>query len=175
MFNNANSGIVTRGIVVTRSPSDDLESLFYIFIELISTYPKPGALPDHTRRRLPWHEDAILSNLYAIAWAKKGMLANDDDTLMTVFVMPYFHSLGPVVLAWRKLLNGADKEPKCWITHEQLKVVLDNGLESAHDEPRSLPPPPLPPTSTHLPTTSSGLQSQSAAPRRNPKRNRKGH
>ena len=184
---------------VLRSASDDLESLFYIFLEFINTHPMPGDEPDHNRSRLPWHTEEQVGNLLNIVIAKQGVLSGQASVTM-MLVRPYFHSLRGVVSEWCILLNPGTKEPgsnQC-ITHEQLKAVLYRGMQSTHDErlpppqgmqsthDESLPPPQgmqsthdelLPPPSpsssipTQLPTSTSGSQ---FTPRRNPRRSKHG-
>lgn len=162
---------------VLRSASDDLESLFYIFVEFICTFSTPGTPPDPSRNLLPWHEHSAIESWALITFSKRGFLysLDDDNSLVESHVRSYFSSLAPVALKWRLLFKSRDTVQNFQFTHEKVKAILDHALKDIELLPLALPS--YSSTSTHpsLPTAS-GTRTESLDPttsrRRNPKRQR---
>jgi len=164
---------------VTRSASDDLESLLYIFIEFVSTYPMPGSPPDHDRLLVPWHEPSAMRDWTLSSATKEAFLWSPEaeSSIFTKrYLKPYFQveSIEDVILHWRLLFKRRDQEGSNHeVTHEKVRMVLERGLRAtpSQDEPLPLPPSSSTPAASLQPGTSGP---QSVPPRRtNPKRNRK--
>jgi len=159
----------TGGRTVIPSASDDLESLLYIFIEIISTYPMPGTPPDHHRQLVPWQESAVLGDWPLATACKQAFLWSpkaESSAFMKRYLMVYFQveSFEEVVLQWRLLFKLRDQEGEVnhQVTHEKVRMVLEHGLKNTQDEHLPLPPSLLTSAqSASLPSTSSP---QSVAP-----------
>ncbi|KAG2130320.1 uncharacterized protein EDB93DRAFT_1255937 [Suillus bovinus] len=157
--NNNNINSITQLELVEHNPSDDLESLFYIFFEFVSkyggTHGKLALTWDKTN--MPW-ADAYenlggTSSLLATFLAKKGAMSEGD--ILIDRVSDYFADFKPIVDEWRTRINHMASNAEEIIVHDhifQMLVGFITKLDSSKEE-TPLDSPLLPVAPLSAPTT----------------------
>ncbi|KAG0693229.1 hypothetical protein DFH29DRAFT_1040205 [Suillus ampliporus] len=137
---------VTAGAhLIEHWPSDDLESLFYIFFEFVAKYGGPhGQLaPTWSRKTLPWASayealgkvDNHLA-LSMICFVKMGALM--QGRFFIAKTSEYFTEFRPLVGNWAKMVYSANgPQNLVEMTHAGVLKILDAFMRSIGDE---LPP-----------------------------------
>ncbi|KAG2094396.1 kinase-like domain-containing protein [Suillus discolor] len=123
--------------MVEHTPSDDLESLFYIFVDFVTTFDGPKGSPKKAER---WSE-VIESMGTAAAPYKSGLvLVPRCDRELMDRTTTYFGRVRELVQAWRyKFLDADADQTRTGITHEEIEGILNTWVShEAIDEP--LPP-----------------------------------
>jgi hypothetical protein len=130
--------VATANAVVQRliehRPSDDLESLFYIFFEFVAKYggARGELAPSWTRDSLPWAsayealgKADLKGALGTCCFAKVGVVL--DPTFMVKMTSEYFTEFRPLVQDWQALVclaNKPNEEERVETTHEKVLEVL---------------------------------------------------
>ncbi|KAG2101098.1 uncharacterized protein F5147DRAFT_776825 [Suillus discolor] len=128
--------------LIEHQPSDDLESLFYIFFEFIAKYGGPhGQLaPMWSQQALPWvsayealgKADTHLA-LSTICFAKMGVLM--QGRFFVARTSEYFAEFRPIVQEWGSIVycaNGPKNQVE--MTHAGVLDVLDKYMQSLDTE-----------------------------------------
>lgn len=135
-IDRANGG---ESAVIEHTASDDLESLFYIFIDFVTTFDGPmGKQMDSKMER--WGQ-AIEDMGASAAPYKSGLvLVLRCDMELMNRTTTYFGALKGLVQAWRHKFLDADADQKRGgVTHEEIEEVLNAWIShEGADEP--LPP-----------------------------------
>ncbi|KAG1857637.1 hypothetical protein C8R48DRAFT_674621 [Suillus tomentosus] len=96
---------------VEHTASDDLESLFYIFVEFATTFDGPcGVMKDEGRRPM-WVED--FENAGSDLWMVKQayVLSPPIDKSLMDKTTPFFASFCQIIQEWRHLILAAASDP----------------------------------------------------------------
>ncbi|KAG1898008.1 uncharacterized protein F5891DRAFT_499656 [Suillus fuscotomentosus] len=120
--------------LIEHKPSDDLESLFYIFFEFVAKYggPRGELSPSWTRDSLPWASayealgKADLRGLLSTCcFTKVGVVMN--PTFMVKMTSDYFAAFRPLVQQWQTLVclaNKPEERERIETTHEKVLEIL---------------------------------------------------
>lgn len=126
-------------MMVEQTASDDLESLFYIFVEFVTSFDGPkGIRRTGPKKAFQWRE---------FFETKTGLVlvARWNNDLMNL-TTTYFGGVRDLVQAWRYILLDA-AETRDGVTHEEIEKILDAWVyHDAIDEPR--PPEEVSPASS---------------------------
>jgi hypothetical protein len=118
---------IAKGAKIQHTASDDLESLFVIFIEFATTFDRPhGFMKDEGRRPL-WVNKFETSG--ANPWlAKQGyVLAPRNDLSLMEKTTSFFAPFSQIIQEWHHLILAAASNPSnplIGITHAALAVLL---------------------------------------------------
>ncbi|KAG1724381.1 uncharacterized protein EDB91DRAFT_1087476 [Suillus paluster] len=126
-----NTSVCSRGT----TPSDDLESLFYIFVDFISAFDGPkGSI---IQPKPDWWADLLEDMGSRAVSYKSGLLLVGRDKELMERTMLYFGGLRHLVQEWRLQFLQADKDDSdSGITPEDIERVLDKWIsDEAADEP----------------------------------------
>lgn len=132
--------------LIEHRPSDDLESLFYIFFEFVAKYGGPhGQLASTwSRRTLPWasayealgNADTHLA-LSTICFAKMGVLM--QGRFLVAKTSEYFAEFRPLVHKWGTMVYDANApQNPVEMTHAGVLDLLDIFMRSIGEEPPPL-------------------------------------
>ncbi|KAG1860038.1 hypothetical protein F4604DRAFT_1930348 [Suillus subluteus] len=121
---HAVSNLTNKNIVMKeQTASDDLESLFYIFVEFVTTYDGP-----HGKIIYPKTEEwaSILEDLGTRAVTyKSGLLLIIKHDKLIDRTMAYFGDLKYLVQEWRvKFLKASEESSESSINHEEIAEIL---------------------------------------------------
>jgi hypothetical protein len=131
-------------------PSDDLESLFYIFFEFVAKYGGAhGELaPSWTRDSLPWAsayealgKADLKGALGTCCFAKVGVVL--DPTFMVQMTSDYFSTFKPLIQHWQALVclaNMPDEKERVETTHDKVLEVLTAFIDTYVEVPPINPP-----------------------------------
>ncbi|KAG1725084.1 uncharacterized protein EDB91DRAFT_1254944 [Suillus paluster] len=127
--------------LIEHRPSDDLESLFYIFFEFVVMYGGPhGQLaPTWSLQTLPWacaYEALGKVALSTICYAKMGALM--QSSFFIAKTSEYFAEFRPLVQNWVTMVYSANRrEDSVEMTHAGVLGILDVFMRSIGNK---LPP-----------------------------------
>jgi hypothetical protein len=156
------SDIPTPPLIDYRA-SDDLESLFYIFLEFAIMCGGPGGLseegvpPDNAQA---WRD-------IVVAMPQHGISAS--GTLKKVFITdarpryepaPYFRACRPILEEWRKAIGVAVREERD-VSHGEILESIERGWRALESLPAA---PPLPPKTSRSMITRSMRKNQKLPP-----------
>jgi len=119
---------------VTYHPSDDLESLFYVFLEFTITYEGPnGKEVPKEKRQFPfqyrkWTNACALMGQDG-AWASGLMKKNFFTERPSYKVSEYFEACYPVLEEWREAIVNALRHKK-QVSHKEIREIIERGLEN---------------------------------------------
>ncbi|KAG1858301.1 hypothetical protein C8R48DRAFT_775247 [Suillus tomentosus] len=131
--------------LIEHRPSDDLESLFYIFFEFVAKYGGAhGELaPSWTRDSLPWAsayealgKADLKGALGTCCFAKVGVVL--DPTFMVQMTSDYFSTFKPLVQHWQALVclaNMPDEKERVETTHDKVLEVLTTFIDTYVEVP----------------------------------------
>lgn len=148
--------------LIEHRPSDDLESLFYIFFEFIAKYggPRGQLASTWSRQTLPWasayealgNADTHLA-LSTICFAKMGVLM--QGRFLVAKTSEYFAEFRPLVQKWGAMVYDANApQNQVEMTHAGVLKLLDIFMRSIGEEP-----PPLEQSQSLHPRTAAASQS----------------
>jgi hypothetical protein len=167
-YTEPNQGGADTGLIEHR-PSDDLESMFYIFLEIVAKYGGPGGqvAPTWTKSSLPWAsayealgKEGTFLALNTIALTKSGALRHMD--YLASRASKYFAELRPLVKAWGEMVfNATRADDQIEITHAGVLGLLVKFTRSMKEE---LPSSTGTSESLHSKPASSALPSLQAGP-----------
>ncbi|KAG0705577.1 hypothetical protein DFH29DRAFT_996658 [Suillus ampliporus] len=136
--NSANTNSIAQLKLVEHNPSDDLESLFYIFFEFVSKYG--GA---HGAVAPTWDKMknlGVTSGLLATFLAKKGAMSESD--ILMDSVSDYFVEFKPIIDEWRDRIYRMESNPDGAVVHDHIFQMLVKFISNLDDEePAPLPSP----------------------------------
>ncbi|KAG1724565.1 uncharacterized protein EDB91DRAFT_1255157 [Suillus paluster] len=156
--NSANTNSIAQLKLVEHNPSDDLESLFYIFFKFVSKYGgvHSAVAPTWDKTTMPWADAyknlGATSSLLATFLAKKGAMSESD--ILIDRVSDYFAEFKPIVDEWHNQIYRMKSNLNGAIVHDHIFQMLVKFIMKLDDEkPTPLPspvappgaPPPLPP------------------------------
>ncbi|KAG2114937.1 kinase-like domain-containing protein [Suillus cothurnatus] len=127
-------------MMVEQTASDDLESLFYIFIEFVTSFDGPKGSRTDPKKADRWGE--VMEGMGAAAAPYKSglvLVPRRDNELMNR-TTTYFGGVRDLVQAWRyRLLDADADQTRDGVTHEEIEEILNAWLDhDAIDEPRPL-------------------------------------
>lgn len=115
-----------------QTPSDDLESLFYIFVDFVSKFDGPWGMVIQPKPS-QWADLLEDMGSRAVSYKSGLLLVRRNKDLMERTTV-YFGGLTPLVQEWRLQFLEADDD-NC-VTHEDIERVLDKWIsDEAADEP----------------------------------------
>jgi hypothetical protein len=123
--------------MIEHTPSDDLESLFYIFIDFVTTFDGLKGSP----KKAEWWNEVIESMGTAAAPYKSGLvLVLRCDRELMDRITTYFGRVKELIQAWHyKFLDAHADQTGAGITHEEIEGILNRWIShEAVNEP--LPP-----------------------------------
>ncbi|KAG2092117.1 uncharacterized protein F5147DRAFT_657741 [Suillus discolor] len=134
-----------KEVMIEHTASDDLESLFYIFVEFATTFDGPcGVTRDQNRRPL-WVEHYEVMG--STSWvSKQGYVLSPlvDRSLMTK-TTPFFGPFSQIIQEWRHLILAAASETNDsspGVTHAALATLLGKWItQLPPDLPEEIPVP----------------------------------
>ncbi|KAG2136998.1 hypothetical protein DEU56DRAFT_946284 [Suillus clintonianus] len=142
---DANTNSIAQLKLVEHNPSDDLESLFYIFFEFVSKYGGAHGAVAKTwdKTTMPWADAyenlGIASSLLATFLAKKGAMS-ESDVLMDS-VSDYFAEFRPIINEWRDQIYCMESNPN-GVVHDDIFQMLVKFISNLdNEEPAPLPSP----------------------------------
>lgn len=145
-----NTNSIAQLKLVEHNPSNDLESLFYIFFEFVSKYGGAhGAVaPTWDKATMPWAEAyenlGATSGLLATFLAKKGAMSESD--ILIDRVSDYFSEFKPIIDEWRTRIYRMESNLDGAIVHDHIFQMLVKFIMKLDDEkPTPLPSPVDPP------------------------------
>jgi len=117
---------------ITYRPADDLESLFYIFLEFTTVYDGPGGEisdkgvhPENARR---WRKAFVTMDQDGLGTSgtlkREFILVGDNNYKPT----PYFQACYPILEEWRKAIASTIDNDE-GISHERLRKIIQQGLD----------------------------------------------
>lgn len=121
---------VDKQVMIERTASDDLESLFYIFVEFVTTFDGPRGVTSDANRRSLWVEQyEVMGSGY---WAAKlgYVLAPLAHRALMEKTTPFFGPFSQIIQEWRHLIlaaeNKTDSSPG--VTHAALAALLEKWI-----------------------------------------------
>lgn len=121
---------VDKQVMIERTASDDLESLFYIFVEFVTTFDGPRGVTSDANRRSLWVEQyEVMGSGY---WAAKlgYVLAPLAHRALMEKTTPFFGPFSQIIQEWRHLIlaaeNKMDSSPG--VTHAALAALLEKWI-----------------------------------------------
>lgn len=150
-------------LAVTHTASDDLESLFYIFVEFATTF-------DGTRGYMNKPKTPVWVEAYEVAGnrsieVKAGLVlstANNNQMLIDK-VTPFFEIFKPVIQEWRRTIIRAAGNANTTthnfggISHKEVESILTKWV-SEIPEVEELPLVPLPPVASSSTSGQAGVR-----------------
>jgi hypothetical protein len=124
-----------------QTASDDLESLFYIFVDFVTTFDGPQARIIYPKQRWADYLEDLGSR--AVPY-KSGLVLVRRDIVLMNRTTAYFGELKQLVQEWRLLFLRADeKNDESYVTHDDVEGVLVKWIshEAANEHPQYLPVP----------------------------------
>ncbi|KAG2050013.1 hypothetical protein BDR06DRAFT_1011630 [Suillus hirtellus] len=165
--NSINTNSIAQLKLVEHNPSDDLESLFYIFFEFISKYGGAHGAVALTwdKTTMPWADAyenlGATSGLLATFLAKKGAMSKSD--ILIDRVSDYFSEFKPIIDKWRTRIYRMESNLDGAIVHNHIFQMLGKFITKLNDEtPTPLPSPVAPPSAP--PGAPPGAPSCTSAP-----------
>jgi hypothetical protein len=125
--------------VIEHTASDDLKSLFYIFVDFVTMFDGPmGEQTDPKMAR--WGQVIEDMGISAASYKSGLVLIPRRDTNLMNLTTTYFGALKGLVQAWCHKFLDADADQKCrGVTHQEIEEVLNAWIShEGADEP--LPP-----------------------------------
>ncbi|KAG2054212.1 hypothetical protein BDR06DRAFT_1007887 [Suillus hirtellus] len=131
--------------LIEHRPSDDLESLFYIFFEFVAKYGGThGELaPSWTQDSLPWAsayealgKADLKGALGTCCFTKVGVVL--DLTFMVQMTSDYFSTFKPLIQHWQALVcltNMPDEKERVETTHDKVLEVLTTFINTYVEVP----------------------------------------
>jgi hypothetical protein len=109
------------------SASDDLESLFYIFVEFATTFDGPCGLTEDKDKKLMWAHEYEVSG--SACWVHKQgyVLSPSIDTSLMTETTAFFAPFSEIIQEWRLLILDAASKPRDitpGVTHAALASLL---------------------------------------------------
>lgn len=123
-----------KDITIKHTASDDLESLFYIFVEFATTFDGPRAATRDTNSRPMWVDQ--YETLGSACWVtKQGYVLSPliNNSLMRK-TTSFFTSFSPIIQEWRHLILVAASKTNnsnnsiVGVTHEALVALLNKWI-----------------------------------------------
>lgn len=113
---------VDKQVMIERTASDDLESLFYIFVEFVTTFDGPRGVTSDANRRSLWVEQyEVMGSGY---WAAKlgYVLAPLAHRALMEKTTPFFGPFSQIIQEWRHLILAAENKTDSYpgVTHAAL-------------------------------------------------------
>ncbi|KAG1791198.1 uncharacterized protein HD556DRAFT_1445464 [Suillus plorans] len=133
-------------VTVFHTAGDDLESLFYIFVEFATTFDGPHAMTKDNARKPMWYDYWLLMG--DNSWApKQGLvLSHSGDRSLMSQTTSFFGPFGPIIQEWRLLIRAAAEAasqtngPPSGVSHEELATLLHKWLSQLPPEiPEDVP------------------------------------
>lgn len=123
--------------MIEHTASDDLESLFYIFVDFVTTYDGPMGRQIDPKQ---WGEAVEDMGAAAAAYKSGLVLVPRRNKELMNLTTTYFGGLKDLVQVWHYKFLDADADPKrSGVTHEEIEEVLNAWIyHEGADE--SLPP-----------------------------------
>jgi hypothetical protein len=149
--------------LIDHRASDDLESLFYIFLEFAIVWGGPGGLseegvrPDNAQA---WRDICVAMPQRGISVSgtlKKEFITDDQPRYEPA---PYFRACRPVLEEWRKAIGDAVRKERD-VSHEEILEIIERGRRALEDLPAV---PPLPPPTSRSMMTRSMQKNQKSPP-----------
>jgi serine/threonine protein kinase len=151
-YTEPNQGGADRGLIEHR-PSDDLESMFYIFLEIVAKYGGPGGqvAPTWTKLKFPWAsayealgKEGTIFALNITYFSKSGALIRPN--ILADNASEYFAELRPLVRDWGAMVSDANKVSDATeLTHAAVLGLLEKFTKAMQEElPFQLASPALP-------------------------------
>lgn len=135
-------------MTVEQTASDDLESLFYIFVEFVTSFDGPKGTRADPKKADQWGEVIEAMGAAAAPYKSGLVLVPRRDNELMNRTTTYFGGVRDLVQAWRyKLLDADADQTRDGVTHEEIEEILKAWVyHDAIDEPR--PPEEVPPASS---------------------------
>lgn len=121
---------VDKQVMIERTASDDLESLFYIFVEFVTTFDGPRGVTSDANRRSLWVEQyEVMGSGY---WAAKlgYVLAPLAHRALMEKTTPFFGPFSQIIQEWRHLILAAENKTDSYpgVTHAALAALLEKWI-----------------------------------------------
>ncbi|KAG1800603.1 kinase-like domain-containing protein [Suillus subaureus] len=118
---------IAKGATIQHTASDDLESLFFIFVEFVTTFDGPRSFMKDEGRRPLWVDKFETSG--ADPWlAKQGyVLAPHNDSSLMEKTTSFFTPFSQIIQEWHHLILAAASDlsdPSVGVTHAVLMALL---------------------------------------------------
>jgi hypothetical protein len=156
-YTEPNQGGTDTGLIEHR-PSDNLESMFYIFLKIVAKYGGLGSQValTWTKSKFPWAstyealgKEGTFFALNIIYFSKSGALIRPN--ILADKASEYFAELRPLIRDWGAMVSDANKvSDAIEITHAGVLELLDKFTRSMQEEL------PFQPASPALPTLPAG-------------------
>jgi hypothetical protein len=124
-------------MLVEHTASDDLESLFYIFVDFVTTFDGPMGNPKKAQQ---WGE--VVEGMGAAAGTYKAglVLVPRHNKVLMNWTTSYFGGVRELVQAWRhKFLDAHADQTRVGVTHEEIEDILNTWI--SHEAVDELLPP----------------------------------
>lgn len=123
-----------KDITSKHTASDDLESMFYIFVEFATTFDGPRGATRDANRRPMWVDS--YETLGSACWVTKQgyVLSPPIDVSLMRKTTSFFASFGPIIQEWRHLILAAastksnTNDSIVEVTHEALVALLEKWI-----------------------------------------------
>jgi hypothetical protein len=127
--------------LIDHRASDDLESLFYIFLEFAIMYRGPGGLseegvpPDNAQA---WRDICVSMPQRGISVS--GTLKKEfiTDAQPRYEPAPYFRACRPILEEWRKAIGDAVREKRD-VSHGEILEIIERGRKALESLPAAPP------------------------------------
>ncbi|KAG2348653.1 hypothetical protein BDR05DRAFT_944721 [Suillus weaverae] len=136
-----------NGVTVFHTAGDDLESLFYIFVEFATTFDGPRARKKDEAKKPMWYAYWLLMG-YNSWTTKQGLvLSHSCDNSLMLQTTSFFAPCSPIIQEWRHLILAAaetastetDSLPS-GVSHKELATLLHKWLSQLPQEvPEDVP------------------------------------
>lgn len=118
---------IAKGAKIQHTASDDLESLFFIFVEFATTFDGPRGLMKDEERRPLWVDK--FENSGGDPWLPKQgyVLAPRNDSSLMEKTTAFFAPFSQIIQEWRHLILEAasdSSDPPLGVTHAALAALL---------------------------------------------------
>jgi hypothetical protein len=131
---------------VSHTAGDDLESLFYIFVEFATTFDGPCATKKDEAKKPMWYQYWLLMGHNSWTIKQGFVLSNPGDRSLMSQTTSFFESFGPIIQEWRHLILAA-AEAACktdglpsGVSHKELAKLLHKWLSQLPKEvPEDVP------------------------------------
>jgi hypothetical protein len=149
--------------LIDHRASDDLESLFYIFLEFVTVWGGPGRLSEegvHPDNAQAWRDICVEMPRRGISVSgtlKKEFITDDQPRYEPA---PYFRACRPVLEEWRKAIGVAVRKERD-VSHGEILESIERGRRALESLPAA---PPLPPSTSRSMITRSMRKNQKLPP-----------